>query len=75
MLEKYYLDKGHYQIDIRGNFVEFTEDNGFKLTYNINAGPKFFVNSAKLKLPMDYDENDFKKIKNFYLNLRVSYIL
>ena len=62
VLEKYYLDRGHYQIDIRGNFVEFTEDNGFKLTYNINSGPKFFVNSTKLKLPIDYDENDFKKI-------------
>ena len=75
LLEKYYLDRGHYQIDIKGNFVEFTEDNGFKLTYNINAGPKFIINSAKLKLPIDYDENDFKKIKKFYLNLRVSYIL
>ena len=69
LLEKYYLDRGHYQIDIRGNFVEFTEDNGFKLTYNINAGPKFFVNSTKLKLPMDYDENDFKKIKKLLSKL------
>ncbi len=69
LLEKYYLDRGHYQIDIRGNFVEFTEDNGFKLTYNINAGPKFLVNSTKLKLPIDYDENDFKKIKKLLLKL------
>ena len=69
LLEKYYLDRGHYQIDIRGNFVEFTEDNGFKLTYNINAGPKFFVNSTKLKLPIDYDENDFKKIKKLLSKL------
>ena len=69
LLEKYYLDRGHYQIDIRGNFVEFTEDNGFKLTYNINAGPKFIVNSTKLKLPIDYDENDFKKIKKLLSKL------
>ena len=69
LLKKYYLDRGHYQIDIRGNFVEFTEDNGFKLTYNINAGPKFFVNSTKLKLPIDYDENDFKKIKKLLSKL------
>ena len=69
LLEKYYLDRGHYQIDIRGNFVEFTEDNGFKLTYNINAGPKFFVNSTNLKLPIDYDENDFKKIKKLLSKL------
>ena len=69
LLEKYYLDRGHYQIEIRGNFVEFTEDNGFKLTYNINAGPKFIVNSTNLKLPIDYDENDFKKIKKLLTKL------
>lgn len=69
LLEKYYLDRGHYQIDIRGNFVEFTEDNGFKLTYNINAGPKFLINKTKLKLPIDYDENDFKKIKKLLSKL------
>ena len=69
LLEKYYLDRGHYQIDIKGNFVEFTEENGFKLTYNINAGPKFFINSTKLKLPVDYDENDFKKIQKLLSKL------
>ena len=63
LLKKYYLDRGHYQVDIKGNFVEFTENNGFKLTYYINAGPKFIINSAKLKLPIDYNEKDFKKIK------------
>ena len=69
LLKRYYLDRGHYQIDIKGNFIEFTEDNGFKLTYNINAGPKFVINSAKLKLPIDYDENDFKKIKKLLSKL------
>ena len=69
LLKKYYLDRGHYQVDIKGNFVEFTENNGFKLTYNINAGPKFIINTAKLKLPIDYNENDFKKIKKLLLKL------
>ena len=69
LLKKYYLDRGHYQVDIKGNFVEFTENNGFKLTYNINAGPKFIINSAKLKLPIDYNEKDFKKIKKLLSKL------
>ena len=63
LLKKFYLDKGHYQVSIEGSFVEYTESSGFKLTYNINAGPKFTINSANLDLPIDYDENDFKKIK------------
>ncbi len=69
LLKNYYLDRGHYQVDIQGNFVEFTENNGFKLTYNINAGPKFTVKSATLDLPTDYDENDFKKIKKLLSKL------
>ncbi len=63
LLKNFYLDKGHYQVEIDGTFVEYTETNGFKLTYNINAGPKFKINTTNLQLPMDYDENDFKKIK------------
>ncbi len=69
LLKKYYLDRGHYQASIKGSFVEFTENNGFKLTYNINAGPKFIINSTKLKLPVDYDEKDFKKIKKLLSKL------
>ena len=33
------------------------------MTYNINAGPKFIINSAKLKLPVDYIEKIFKNKK------------
>jgi len=69
LLKKYYLDRGHYEVEIKGNFVEFTNNNGFKLTYNINAGPKFIINSAKLKLPIDYDEKDFLKIKKLLSKL------
>ena len=63
LLKKFYLDKGHYQVKIEGSFVEYTNNNGFKLTYNINAGPKFIINNTSLDLPIDYDEKDFKKIK------------
>ena len=69
LLKKYYLDRGHYQVEIKGSFVEFTENNGFKLTYNINAGPKFIINSTKLKLPLDYNEEDFSKIKKLLSKL------
>ncbi len=69
LLKKFYLDKGHYQVNIEGSFVEYTESSGFKLTYNINAGPKFTINSANLDLPIDYDEEDFKKIKKKLLKL------
>jgi len=69
LLKKYYLDRGHYEVKIKGSFVEFTENNGFKLTYNINAGPKYVISSAKLKLPIDYNEKDFSKIKKLLSKL------
>ena len=64
LLKNYYLDKGHYQVSIKGNFVEYTDTKGFKLVYNIDAGPKFIINTAKLDLPIDYDKKDFVKISD-----------
>ncbi len=62
LLRNYYLNKGHYQVNIIDNFIEYTDKNDFKLTYNITAGPKFIVDSAQLDLPIDYDQNDFEPI-------------
>ena len=62
LLRNYYLNKGHYQVNIIDNFIEYTDKNDFKLTYNITAGPKFVVDSAKLDLPIDYDQKDFEPI-------------
>ena len=33
----------------------------FKLTFNIDAGEKYYFNDFQLNLPEDYDKKDFKK--------------
>ena len=63
LLEKFYLNKGHYQVVINDSFIEYTDNNDFKLIYNIDSGPKFTINKAKLVLPSDYDKKDFVKIE------------
>ena len=63
LLKKFYLNKGHYQVVISDSFIEYTDNNYFKLVYNINAGPKFIVEKASLSLPIDYDEKDFLNVK------------
>ena len=63
LLKNFYLDRGHYQVKIEGSFVEYTENNDFKLVYNINSGPKYKIAKSSLILPIDYNEKDFKKIK------------
>ena len=63
LLKNYYLNKGFYQVEVNDSLVEFTENNDFKLSYNINSGPKFIISESKLTLPDDYDEKDFVNIK------------
>ena len=69
LLKNYFLNKGHYNVLINDSTVELTENNNFKLQYNINAGPKFKILKSSLVLPDDYNEKDFIKIKNRLNNL------
>ncbi len=62
LLKNYYLNRGHYQVSIDDSLVEFTENNNFKLVYNIRAGQKFTISKSELILPIDYNINDFKRI-------------
>ncbi len=62
LLKNFYLNKGFYSVQINESLVELTGNNNFKLTYSINAGPKFKIKSTKLILPDDYDEKDFTEI-------------
>ena len=64
LLKNYFLNKGHYKVLINDSTVELTENNNFKLQYNINAGPRFKISKSVLVLPDDYNEKDFIKIKD-----------
>ena len=73
LLRKFYLNKGHYNVTVSDSFIEYTDNNYFKLVYNINAGPKFIVNKASLSLPIDYDEKDFLNVKKRLAKLQGEY--
>ena len=73
LLNNFYLNKGHYKVEIHDSFIEYTENNDFKLVYNINAGPKFKINKTNLILPDDYDEKDFKKVNKKLKKLEGGY--
>ena len=62
LLKKFYLNKGHYQVVVSDSFIEYTDNNYFKLVYNINAGPRFTINKTSLSLPIDYNEKDFSTV-------------
>ena len=73
LLKKFYLNKGHYQVVVSDSFIEYTNNNYFKLIYNINAGPKFIIEKATLDLPVDYDEKDFFNVKKKLSKLESKY--
>ena len=65
LLKNFYLNEGYYNVKISQTNAHNIQDNNFELTYNIDAGKKFFFNNLKLILPVDYDPNNFKSIQLF----------
>ena len=62
LLKNYYLNKGYYDVEIESATVKFSNNSSFKLTYKINAGEIYTISSAKLNLPIDYDEIYFENV-------------
>ena len=54
-MKNFYLDNGYYDVEITSQTVDFFNDNTFKLSYKIDAGLQYTVNSASLELPADYE--------------------
>ena len=69
LLKSYYKNNGFYNVKIENSFVEFKDNESFKLTFNINAGKKFIFNKLNITLPIDYDPKYFVDITNLLKKL------
>ena len=69
LLKNFYLDNGYYDVAVTSYNVDYFNNETFKLTYKIDAGEKYIVNSTNLILPQDYDENNFKKVSKILKKL------
>jgi len=77
LLKNYYRNKGYYEIDVKSTNVEYSEGEGFVLTYNIDAGKRYkfkkiFANVAET---LDQDaflslEKEFDKLVGEYYSQR-----
>ena len=45
LLTNYYKNNGYYNVNIVNSFIEFNDNNSFKLIFNIDAGNKFTFNN------------------------------
>ena len=70
LLKNFYLNKGYYQVEVNDAYSSILDKENFILTYNIDAGKKFFFNNLELNLPNDFDPNKFKKLKKIFSNLK-----
>ena len=77
LLKNYYRNKGYYEVDIKSTNVEYSEGEGFNLTFNINAGKRYkfkkiFANVADTleKKAFLSLENEFNKLAGEYYSQR-----
>ena len=63
LLKNFYLNEGYYNVKISQTSANVINDNNFNLTYNINAGKKYFFNDLSLILPSDYDPKNFEFVR------------
>ncbi len=70
LLKNFYLNKGYKNIEINSSFAKATNENSFELIFNINANNRIFFNNLSLELPVDFDVNNYERVKNFLQDLK-----
>ena len=70
LLLNFYKNKGFYNINIESSFANYLGNNEFELIYNITSGEKFYFDDLILKLPLDFDEDDFEKLNFQFADLK-----
>ena len=70
LLTNFYKNNGFYNVKITNSFVEFNNEDSFKLIFNINSGEKFIFNELTLVLSDDYDSKYFMKINESLVDLK-----
>ena len=70
LLENFYKNQGYYNVKILDSFAELNNKDSFKLIFNIDSGEKFFFNNFTLKIPDDYNKNDFVKVNQIFDELK-----
>ena len=70
LLTNFYKNKGYYYAEVNSSFAEFSDDGKFDLTFNINAGKKYYFNKLQLNLPSDFDERYFLSINKQFSKLK-----
>ncbi len=70
LLKNFFLNKGFYQVEIQDAFSQLIDNEYFALTFNINAGKRFFFNDLNLEVSGDFEKEKFSKITKIFKKLK-----
>ncbi len=70
LLKNFYLNKGYYEVKIEDAYSSIINNTDFILTFNINAGKKYYFNNLDISLPADFDPKKFQRLKKIFNKLK-----
>ncbi len=70
LLRKYYQRKGYYNVNIKSSYAKNINNQYFELSFNIDAGQKFFFNDISIKISENFNKDNFVKINKDINNLK-----
>ena len=74
LLKNYYKNKGYYEVDITSSNVEYTEGEGFILSYIINAGKRYKFKKIKADVAQELDPTAFSSLEKILSSTYVLFI-
>ena len=63
LLKNYYRNKGYYEVDLTSSNVEYSEGEGFILTYSINAGKRYKFKKIFADVSESLDKSAFHSLE------------
>ena len=70
LLKNFYKNKGYYNVLIESSSAKVINDTDFELTFNINAGKKYFFNKIEINIPNEFDKSNFEDINKFLTKIQ-----
>jgi len=83
LLKSYYRNKGYYEVDLASSNVEYSEGEGFVLTYTINAGQRYKFKKIYADVSESLDKSAFyslepefnKLVGKYYSQMKLNKVL
>jgi len=73
LLKNYYRNKGYYEVVVSSSNVEYSEGEGFVLSYSINAGNRYKFRKISANVSESLDKNAFLQLQPIFNKLAGKY--